>query len=113
MTKILKATLAAVLLLSSAGSALAAPVPRTVQMTVTKEGFVPAEVKVRKGEPLKLVITRKVQRTCATEVVIEGTGIKKDLPLDQAVEIEFTPGKAGKIKYACAMGMIGGVLVVE
>ena len=114
MTLDLKATLAFVLVLSlSAGSSLAATARRTVELDVTKDGFVPAEVKVRKGEPLKLVITRRVQRTCATEVVLEGTGIKRDLPLDQAVEIDFTPSRAGQIKYACAMGMVGGVLLVE
>jgi hypothetical protein len=40
------------------------------------------------------VITRKVQRTCATEVVLDGTGIRKELPLDKAVEIEFTPTRS-------------------
>lgn len=113
MTKYLKGVLASLLMLSSAAPALAVRTPRTVQLTVTKDGFVPAEVKVRKGEPLKLVITRKVQRTCATEVVLQGTGIKKDLPLDQTVEIDFTPTKTGSIRYACAMGMVGGVLLVE
>lgn len=113
MNKPLSAALAALLLLSTPAIALAAPARRTVQLTVTKEGFVPAEVKVRKGEPLKLVITRTVERTCATEIVLQGTGIKKDLPLGQAVELDFTPTKTGPLKYACAMGMIGGVLLVE
>lgn len=110
---LLKAAFSSMLALSLATPALAARAPRTVELTVTKDGFVPAEIKVRKGEPVKLVITRKVQRTCATEVVLDGTGIKKELPLDQAVEIEFTPEKAGKIRYACAMNMVGGVLLVE
>lgn len=110
---IVKGTLASILTLALATPALAARMPRTVELTVTKEGFSPAEVKVRKGEPIKLAITRKVERTCATEVILEGTGIKKDLPLDKTVEIDFTPDRTGKIKYACAMGMIGGVLLVE
>ena len=110
---ILGTALASVLAFSAAGPALAARAPRTVELTVTKEGFVPAEVKVHKGETIKLVITRKVQRTCVTEVVLEGTGIKRDLPLDKAVEIEFTPDRTGQIRYACAMGMVGGILLVE
>ena len=65
------------------------------------------------GEPLKLVITRTVERTCATEIVLAGTGIRRDLPLNQPVEITLTPDKAGTMKYACAMGMVGGVLLVE
>jgi plastocyanin domain-containing protein len=111
--KMLKAAFGSILALSLAAPVSAAQKPRTVELAVTKDCFVPAEVKVRKGEPIKLVITRKVQRTCATEVVLDGTGIKKELPLDKAVEIEFTPSRTGQIKYACAMGMIGGVLLVE
>ena len=86
---------------------------RVVQMTVTEDGFVPAEIAVKKGEPLKLVITRKTKRTCATEIVIRDYGIEKKLPLDQAVEVSFTPTRSGKVKYACAMDMIGGYLVVQ
>ncbi len=109
---LLKAAVSSLLALSLATPAMAARVvPRTVEMTVTKEGFVPAEVKVKKGEPLKLVITRKVEKTCATEVVLDG--VKKELPLEKPVEIQYTPKRTGQIKYACAMGMIGGVLVVE
>ena len=110
---VLKAGLASILAFSLATPVLAARNPRVVELTVTKEGFVPAEVKVRKGEPIRLVVTRKVQRTCATEIVLDGTGIKKELPLDKAVEIEFTPDRSGQIKYACAMGMLGGVLLVQ
>jgi plastocyanin domain-containing protein len=98
-------------------AALAAPAvvraDRVVQMTVTEDGFVPAEIAVKKGEPLKLVITRKTKRTCATEIVIRDYGIEKKLPLDQAVEVSFTPTKAGRVKYACGMDMIAGHLVVQ
>ena len=52
---ILKAALASMLAFSAATPALAARTPRTVEITVTKEGFVPAQVKVRKGEAIKLV----------------------------------------------------------
>ena len=90
-----------------------APAARRIVLEVTKEGFVPALVKVKKGEPLTLVVTRRVQRTCATEIALAGTGIHKELPLDTPVTIAFTPTKTGEVKYACAMGMVGGVLVVE
>lgn len=110
---VVKGGLASILALSLAAPVLAAAKPRVVELTVTKEGFVPAEVKVRKGEPIKLVVTRKVERTCATEIVLDRTGIKKDLPLGKAVEIEFTPDRNGQIRYACAMDMVGGVLLVE
>jgi plastocyanin domain-containing protein len=86
---------------------------QVVGITVTSEGFVPAEVKVKAGQPVKLVVTREVERTCATDIVIKDFGIQKALPLHQAVEVDFTPAKTGKVRYACAMDMIAGAIVVE
>ena len=80
---------------------------------VTQEGFVPAEIKAKVGRPVKLMVTRKVERTCATEIVIKDFGINKSLPLNQPVEVTFTPSKPGKIRYACGMDMITGVILVE
>ncbi len=80
---------------------------------VTQEGFVPAEIKAKAGKPVKLVVTRKVERTCATEIVIKDFGINKPLPLNQPVEVTFTPDKPGKYRYACGMDMIKGVILVE
>ena len=92
---------------------LAAAGPRVVQLTVTDDGFVPQTVSVKKGQPLKLVVTRKTEHTCAKEVVIKEAGVSKKLPLGEPVEIAFTPAKAGKLRYACGMDMVSGVLVVE
>ncbi len=84
-----------------------------VTMQVTSEGFVPAQVKVKAGQPVKLVVTRKTDMTCAKEIVIKEFGINQPLPLNQPVEITFTPIKPGQVRYACAMDMIAGVIIVE
>lgn len=86
---------------------------QTVHMTVTEDGYVPARLEARKGEPLTLVITRKVERTCATELVVKEYGINQPLPLGKAVTVTFTPTKAGQVKYACGMDMISGTLVIQ
>ncbi|HSN16305.1 MAG TPA: cupredoxin domain-containing protein [Anaeromyxobacteraceae bacterium] len=85
---------------------------RVVEMEVTGEGFVPSRVKVKKGEKVRLLITRKTDRTCATEIVIKDYGINTPLPLGKRVTVELTPKASGEIKYACAMNMIGGILFV-
>ena len=41
------------------------PQEQVVTMEVTSEGFVPAQVKVKANQPVKLVVTRKTDRTCA------------------------------------------------
>ncbi len=92
--------------------ALAAGQARTVEISVTTNGFEPARVKVTKGEPLKLVVTRKTDDTCAKEIVIPDENIKADLPLNKPVTLTFTPKRAGELQYACGMGMYTGVLVV-
>jgi FtsP/CotA-like multicopper oxidase with cupredoxin domain len=85
-----------------------------VAITVTEDGYVPSPIKLKKGEPVTLQITRKTDKTCATEIVLDEYGINTPLPLDQTVEVTFTPDKAGELKYGCAMGkMISAKFVVE
>ncbi len=86
---------------------------QVVKLAVTKEGFEPAVVKVQKGRPVKLVVTRTVERTCATEIVMKDFGINQPLPLGQEVAVTVTPTRTGDFKYSCAMNMIGGTLKVE
>ena len=85
---------------------------RTVEMQVTEDGYVPAKIKAKMGEKLRLVVTRKTDRTCAKEIVIKEAGISTPLPLDKAVTVELTPKKSGELKYACGMDMISGVIFV-
>jgi plastocyanin domain-containing protein len=107
----------AVLSLASVGAAAAAkpakaPV-KQVAISVTADGFQPAEVRTKAGQPLRLVVTRTTERTCATELVIKDLGITKALPLGQPVTIDLQPTKDGRLRYACGMDMIAGVIVVE
>jgi plastocyanin domain-containing protein len=85
---------------------------RTVEMAVTEEGFVPSMVKVKKGEKVRLMVTRKTDSTCAKEIVVKDYGIRRPLPLDKAVTVELTPAKSGEIRYACAWDHVSGVLLV-
>ena len=84
-----------------------------VELAVTERGFEPAEVQAKKGVPLTLVVTRKTDVTCAKEIVIADQNIRKTLPLNEAVEMTFTPGDSGEIRYACGMDMITGRIVVR
>jgi plastocyanin domain-containing protein len=85
---------------------------RTVPVTVTENGFEPSRIKANKGEKVRLVVTRKTDRTCAKEIVIRSHGINQPLPLEKAVTVELTPSKSGEIRYACGMDMITGVIFV-
>jgi len=60
---------------------------RTVEISVTDEGFVPSKVKAKKGEKVRLVVTRRTDSTCAKEIVVKDHGIKQPLPLDRPVKV--------------------------
>lgn len=87
---------------------------RVISMEVTEDGYVPANVTVKLNEPVTLRVTRKTDETCARELLIDGTDINAELPLNTPVDIAWTPTKAGQVKFGCAMDkMISGVLLVE
>lgn len=84
-----------------------------VEVAVTEQGFVPERIAAKKGVPITLAITRKTDKTCATEILFAGQAGKTDLPLGKTVDVAYTPAASGDIKFGCAMGMmIGGVLTV-
>ena len=86
---------------------------RSIELKVTDKGFEPAEIHVKKGEPLRLIVTRTTDDTCAKKLVVKDAGVRKDLPLNTAVSVELTPTKTGELRYACGMDMVSGVLLVE
>ena len=88
--------------------------PRVIAMTVTEKGFEPSKIALSKGAPVRFVVTRTTEATCATELLVEGTEINVKLPLNTATTIDFTPTKAGEVHFGCAMGMmVSGVLMVD
>lgn len=87
--------------------------PQVVKISVTRAGFEPATIKVKKGVPIVLLITRKTDRTCAKQAVFSSLGRTVDLPLDQVVRVELPAQAAGHLGYACAMDMFRGDLVIQ
>ena len=116
MRKLLAGWLAAVTLAVAPAAAVAKTkkeVVKEIPVTVTSQGFEPSEIKVKRGEKVRLVVTRKVQRTCATEIVMKDLNVEKPLPLDQPVAVDLAPSKPGEHRFSCAMDMIAGKLIVE
>ena len=99
---------------STIATAKPGDMPR-VAITVTRTGFEPAKVTVTKDVKTALVFTRTTDSTCAKEVVIPvgDQKIRKQLPLNQPVEIDVTFAKTGDLTYACGMDMATGVITVK
>jgi thiol-disulfide isomerase/thioredoxin len=87
--------------------------PQVVRIEVTADGFQPSRVEVKRGRPVRLLITRKTDQTCATDIVLPTHGLTANLPLGKTVEVRFTPTRPGELTYACSMNMIKGVIIVR
>lgn len=83
-----------------------------VVIRVTKEGFVPAEIKVPKGKPVVLEFTREVESECLNAVRMPWLADTVPLPMNKAVAIPFDAAKAGTLTYSCWMKMVFGKITV-
>lgn len=85
----------------------------SVTITLTEKGYQPEKVRLRRGVPARLTFIRRVEATCATEVELLGYGIRRELPVNQPVVIDFTPTRTGELTYTCSMKMVGGKITVQ
>jgi plastocyanin domain-containing protein len=87
--------------------------PREVKVEVTQQGFEPARVRVARDESVTLVVTRRTERTCARELVIDAYAVKVLLPLGEPVRVTITPRESGPVPFGCGMDrMVRGVVSV-
>lgn len=99
---------------SQAAEVKAANVPEgAIKVTVSGDGYEPASIPVKKGQPVKLAFYRADVDNCGGEVVFSKQNIKKKLPVGETVLVEFTPTDAGEIAFTCGMNMYKGKLVVS
>jgi plastocyanin domain-containing protein len=82
-------------------------------IAVTDTGFAPATLAVPADKPVTLVVTRRTDRTCAKEIVFPDQGIRKPLPLNEAVEISLPASPKREITYLCGMSMLSGKVMVQ
>jgi plastocyanin domain-containing protein len=80
---------------------------------VVDGGYSPSTVRVKAGQPVRLVFDRKDTSSCSEEVVFPAFGIRKYLPTGQRTVIEVTPPSAGTYEFMCGMSMLRGALVAE
>jgi plastocyanin domain-containing protein len=86
---------------------------KEIQVAVTDNGFEPKEIRVKEGDDVTLVVTRRTDQTCATEIVVAGGKARVTLPLDQPVRVALGTVDSGGVKFACGMGMLEGAVVVR
>lgn len=89
------------------------PKTQTARIEITKSGYQPASIRLRRGIAARITFLRTTDATCATQVVFPDYGIRRDLPLDQTVVVSITPRNAGEFAFACGMNMMRGKLIVR
>lgn len=86
---------------------------QSATIVVNERGVEPARVTMRAGVRARLTFTRVSDKTCATEIVFPSLTIRRELPLNTPVAIEWTPPRAGEVAFACGMNMFTGTVVVQ
>ena len=84
-----------------------------VTVALTENGYQPTSLKLGRGIRAQVTFIRKVSATCGTQILVPEYDIKRDLPLNESVLVEFTPNKSGTFTFSCGMGMLRGSLVVQ
>lgn len=97
---------------SDSGATSQKPQVQTARVTVGDQAFEPSRLALRAGVPARVTFVRTSDKTCATEVEFPTLKVKRALPLNQPVVIEFTPSK-GELAFVCGMNMLRGSIVAE
>jgi heme/copper-type cytochrome/quinol oxidase subunit 2 len=83
---------------------------QVLQMNQWAGGYNPNKLTVRAGMPVRWEISAD-GTGCSSYMVVPSLGIKKTLQPGMNV-VEFTPKRAGTIKFSCGMGMFTGSIAV-
>lgn len=73
----------------------------------------PSEVRIRAGEPARLIFRRQETSACSDRVVFPDFGISVALPPFEDVAIDLPASEPGEHEFACPSHVLQGRLVVE
>ncbi len=83
-----------------------------IRMDVLSSGWSPNKFVLKKGVPVKWIITGKEMTNCNKAIQVPKLGLEFDIKKGEQV-IEFTPTKEGIIPWSCWMGMLKGTFIVK
>lgn len=76
-------------------------------------GYSPANIVIKKDQPVTLNILRKDSSDCLEEFILPEWNIKKYLPLNKEISINLEPKKEGEYPFSCGMNMFHGKITVR
>ncbi|MDX1692864.1 MAG: cupredoxin domain-containing protein [Ketobacteraceae bacterium] len=84
-----------------------------LRIEVDKGTYDPSHIRLKAGEPSRLVFFRKDPNPCSETVIFPDLQISKELPAGKETAIELPPLDPGKYAFHCQMQMYKGQLKVE
>jgi plastocyanin domain-containing protein len=76
-------------------------------------GYSPGVIRVKQGQPVRLVFDRQETNSCSEEIVFPDFGIRRYLPANEKTTVEITPERAGTYEFMCGMSMLRGRIIAE
>jgi uncharacterized protein len=83
-----------------------------VTISISNNGYQPSRLRVKSGQPVKLILQSKDTYSCALAFVFKEFGINTFLEANDTKVFTFTPNKPGKYQFTCSMGMYTGTMEV-
>ncbi|HEX2879227.1 MAG TPA: cupredoxin domain-containing protein [Polyangiaceae bacterium] len=84
-----------------------------IAINVDGSGYHPPAVNAPAGKVTSLVFTRTSDEGCGHQLVFPSLNIRKDLPLNKPVQVEFTMPASGSVAFTCGMNMYRGSVVAQ
>lgn len=102
MRKLLALVVAGLVVSVAVAAGLAGTAPKVVKVTAKEFAFEPKEVKVKAGQPVKLVLENK--GVIEHDIVVEKLGLKTStIQPGKTAELTFTPKAKGRYPIACSV----------
>lgn len=97
---------------SESAQAMATSAGQVIDIVV-RGGYSPATVKVKSGQPVRLVFDRQETNSCSEEIVLPDFGVRRYLAPNEKTVIEVNPEKPGTYDFMCGMSMLRGRIIAE
>ncbi len=82
------------------------------EITITQSRYVPNVITVKKGIPLRLIITADETAGCARDISFPDFNVQSVVPAGTPVAVELKPEREGEFPFRCSMDMARGKLIV-
>jgi heme/copper-type cytochrome/quinol oxidase subunit 2 len=86
--------------LTSAALSFAAPAGPSVDVKVSRRGFAPSRITLRRGETARLALTSDDGEHC---FAIDALRIEKRVTRDRPTRLELTPERTGSFPFYCCL----------